>query len=59
MELFFRLVHDENVTVVFTSHNIKHALKYGGRVLGLAQGRLQLYTTKASFSAAQLRGLYD
>jgi len=47
------------VTVVFTSHNIEHALKYGGRVLGLAQGRLQLDATAASLSAAQLRGLYD
>lgn len=59
MELFVRLVRDEAVTVVFTSHNIAHALKYGDRVLGLAQGRLQLDATAASLSAAQLRGLYD
>ena len=59
MELFFRLVRDENVTVVFTSHNIEHALKYGDRVLGLAQGRIQLDATAASLSSADLRGLYD
>lgn len=59
MELFFRLVRDEDVTVVFTSHNIEHALKYGDRVLGLAQGRIQLDATAASLSAAELRGLYD
>jgi phosphonate transport system ATP-binding protein len=59
MELFFRLVRDEAVTVVFTSHNIEHALKYGDRVLGLAQGRMQLDATASSLSAAQLRGLYD
>jgi phosphonate transport system ATP-binding protein len=59
MDLFFRLVRDEGVSVVFTSHNIEHALKYGDRVLGLAQGRLQLDATAASLSAADLRGLYD
>lgn len=59
MELFFRLVRDEAVTVVFTSHNIDHALKYGDRVLGLAHGRLQLDATAASLAASDLRGLYD
>ena len=59
MELFFNLVRDEGVTVVFTSHNIEHALKYGDRVLGLAQGRMRLDATAGSLSAADLRGLYD
>jgi phosphonate transport system ATP-binding protein len=45
--------------VVFTSHNIEHALRYGDRVLGLAQGRLRLDATAVSLSAADLRGLYD
>ena len=34
MDLFFRLVRDKGVTVVFTSHNVDHALRYGDRVLG-------------------------
>lgn len=59
MELFFRLVRDEGVTVVFTSHNVAHALKYGDRVLGLAQGRLRIDATAGSLSAAELRWLYD
>ena len=59
MELFFRLVKDENVTVVFTSHNIDHALRYGDRVLGLAEGRMKLDATAASLGRADLRGLYD
>lgn len=59
MELFFNLVRDEGVAVVFTSHNIEHALKYGDRVLGLAQGRMRLDATAGSLSAADLRGLYD
>lgn len=59
MELFFRLVKDEGVTVVFTSHNIEHALRFGDRVLGLADGGLHLDATAASLSRSDLRGLYD
>ena len=59
MALFFRLVREEGVTVVFTSHNIEHALTYGDRVLGLADGGLKLDATAASLSASDLRGLYD
>ena len=59
MELFFRLAREENVTVVFISHDIDHALEYGDRVLGLADGGLKLDATAASLSRADLRGLYD
>lgn len=59
MELFFRLAKDEGVTVIFTSHNVDHALRYGDRVLGLAGGALKLDVTAASLSRADLRGLYD
>ena len=59
MALFFDLVRQQGVTVVFTSHNIAHALDYGDRVLGLAGGGLKLDATAASLSANDLRGLYD
>jgi len=59
MELFFRLARDQAVTVVFISHNIDHALRYGDRVIGLADGQLKLDASAASLNAADLRGLYD
>lgn len=59
MDLFFKLARDEGVTVVFVSHNIEHALRYGDRVLGLAEGRMQLDAAAASLSKSDLRGLYD
>lgn len=59
MELFFELARENNVTVVFTSHHIEHALRYGDRVLGLADGRLRLDATAASLAPSDLRGLYD
>ena len=58
MELFFRLVRDEGVTVIFTSHNVEHALRYGDRVLGLAHGRLEVAAPTAGLRVRDLGGLY-
>lgn len=59
MELFFRLARQEGVTMIFISHNIDHALRYGDRVLGLADKRLKLDIRANSINAEQLRGIYD
>nr|WP_251363631.1 ATP-binding cassette domain-containing protein [Epibacterium ulvae] len=59
MALFFKLVRENGVTVVFTSHHVDHALDYGDRVIGLAGGKLALDATAASLTASDLRGLYD
>ncbi|MEO0938305.1 MAG: ATP-binding cassette domain-containing protein [Pseudomonadota bacterium] len=59
MELFFQLAREEGVTVIFISHNISHALRYGDRVLGLADRRLTLDSRADALSEAELRELYD
>ncbi len=59
MDLFFKLARQEGVTVIFISHNINHALQYGDRVLGLADGGMPLDARAESLSAEKLRGLYD
>lgn len=59
MALFFELARQEGVTVIFISHNIEHALRYGDRVLALADGRLKLDARADSIKAEDLRGLYD
>jgi phosphonate transport system ATP-binding protein len=59
MDLFFSLARQEGVTVIFISHNIEHALRYGDRVLGLADGHMKLDARAAMLSADDLRGLYD
>ena len=59
MDLFFALARQEGVTVAFISHNIEHALRYGDRVLGLADGQMKLDARADSLSAEDLRGLYD
>ena len=59
MDLFFDLARQEGVTVIFISHNIDHALQYGDRGLGLADGGMPLDSRATSLSAKDLRGLYD
>ncbi|MEL6510656.1 MAG: ATP-binding cassette domain-containing protein [Pseudomonadota bacterium] len=59
MDLFFKLARQEGVTVIFISHNIDHALQYGDRVLGLADGGMLLDARAEGLSAEKLRGLYD
>lgn len=59
MDLFFALARDEGVTVIFISHNIEHALKYGDRAIGLANGRMELDARADGLKAQELRGLYD
>lgn len=59
MDLFFALARQEGVTVIFISHNIDHALRYGDRVLGLAHRGMPLDARAESLSAEELRGLYD
>lgn len=58
MGLFFRLMRETGVTVLFTSHHLDHALAYADRVIGLHGGRLALDARAADLTQADLRGLY-
>jgi phosphonate transport system ATP-binding protein len=46
------------MTVLFTSHNVEHALRYGDRVLGIAGGRLVLDAPARDLSRADIGALY-
>lgn len=58
MELFTRLMRDEGITLVFTSHHLDHALGYAERLIGIKAGRIVLDDVSASQDIAQLRELY-
>jgi phosphonate transport system ATP-binding protein len=58
MALFISLVKREGVTVLFTSHNVQHALHFGDRVLGLKGGRMAMDAAAADVSAAEMVRLY-
>ncbi|MDP2118564.1 MAG: ATP-binding cassette domain-containing protein [Hoeflea sp.] len=58
MALFMGLVKREGVTVLFTSHNVQHALSYGDRILGLQGGRIALDAPSTTVSATEMAQLY-
>lgn len=59
MDVFVRVVRDTGATLVFTTHNLAHALAHAERVIGLREGKLALDAPTHGLSAGVLRGLYD
>jgi phosphonate transport system ATP-binding protein len=58
MSLFTELVREEGITLLFTSHNVDHALAYSDRVLALKAGKLVLDTPSRDLQADALRVHY-
>ncbi len=59
MEVFARVVRDTGATLIFTTHNLGHALAHAERIVGLRGGKLALDAHTRGMVAARLRGLYD
>jgi phosphonate transport system ATP-binding protein len=59
MRLFSTLVREEGLTMLFTSHDLSHAIKYADRVIALRQGVIALDAPSSELSVATLRALYD
>lgn len=58
MQLFAGLMREERKTVVFTSHNLAHALSFADRVIALRGGKVMLDSPTSSLLESELRGLY-
>ncbi len=59
MDLLIRLARTRGVTVVFTTHSIRHALDYSDRIIGLKDGSITMDGPPADYSAETLRTFYD
>lgn len=59
MQVFVRVARDTRTTLVFTTHNLDHALTYAERVLGLYERRLALDAPAVSLQTGGLRDLYN
>jgi phosphonate transport system ATP-binding protein len=59
MATFARIGRDTGTTLIFTTHNLEHALRHAGRVVGLRSGRLELDAPARGLALGGLRGLYD
>lgn len=58
MELFATLMREEAKTVLFTSHNLQHAITYADRVIALGGGRIVLDAPTVALTEPELRHLY-
>lgn len=58
MELFVRLMREEGVTLLFTSHHLHHALDFADRLVALQGGRKVLDAATAGESLESLKSIY-
>ena len=58
MDLLLGLTRQEDLTLLYVSHNLDHALNYADRIVGIREGQLRLDAAAASLSKDTLRELY-
>ena len=58
MELFSRLVSEQNATLIFVSHHLPHAVRYADRILGVRDGRIDLDCAADAKSIDELGSIY-
>ncbi|WP_207482686.1 phosphonate ABC transporter ATP-binding protein [Arenibaculum pallidiluteum] len=58
MELFVDLMRRQRTTLLYTSHNLHHALAYADRLVALRAGKIALDAPANAIDAADLRGFY-
>jgi phosphonate transport system ATP-binding protein len=58
MDLFVQLIREEGVTLVYTSHNLEHALAYADRVVALKDGRIVVDAPAAALGPRDLAFVY-
>jgi len=59
MACFLDLIRRERLTLVFTTHDLRHALDYGDRVVGLRGGRVTIDAPSAALDLPGLRSFYE
>jgi phosphonate transport system ATP-binding protein len=59
MGCFLELIRRERLTLVFTTHDVRHALHYADRVVGLRGGRVAIDAPAAALDAPSLRSFYE
>lgn len=58
MELFTRLAEDENITLLFVSHDLDHALTYSTNLVGLKHGQVVINGKSNGYSSNELNKIY-
>lgn len=59
MHLFTSLLKEDGITLLYTSHNLRHALEYGGRVIALKHGYIAIDASTGSMTVDELDHIYE
>lgn len=58
MQLLSDLAKEKNMTLMFVTHNLEHAIRYADRVIGLQSGAIGLDAPTADQNIQELRSMY-
>lgn len=58
MQQFVDLAKQNNITLIFTSHDMQHALAYSDRVIALKGGRIFMDQPSRALSVSDLKGVF-
>ncbi|THB72872.1 MAG: ATP-binding cassette domain-containing protein [Desulfobulbaceae bacterium] len=58
MDLFVNLIKTENITFLFVSHDLEHALTYSNRLMAMKDGVLHLNGETKDYQTADLHEIY-
>jgi phosphonate transport system ATP-binding protein len=58
MAAFAELIRRDGVTLLFTTHNVRHALDHASRLVALRDGRVAIDAPTAELTADRLRAFY-
>ena len=59
MELFYKLAKEKEITLIFVSHNVEHALKYSDRIIGLNAGKIFIDKASKDCTKKEIGHLYE
>lgn len=59
MEMFVELTSNQNISLLYVSHDLDHALSYSNRLVGLQNGKLMLDGETENFTKADLNEIYQ
>lgn len=59
MQLFRDLCKNEGLTVLFSSHDLEHTMKYADRIVGLRAGKMELDSRPEEVTLDSMRQFYE
>lgn len=59
MHLFTSLLKEDGITLLYTSHNLRHALEYASRVIALKHGDIAIDESTGGMKANELSHIYE